>query len=136
MIEVNLTAVQLLHQTLATHFGPFPTVIGVSSSVGRTGREGWGAYAVSKFALEGWLEVLNAEWASAGRVYSVNPGGTATKMRAEAFPDEDPSTLPTPTQITPIFLRLAHARVGEPTGSHFDARDWIGVDPWAGMESD
>jgi len=133
VLEVNVTAVQLLHRALAAHYGPFPTVIGVSSSLGRAGRKGWGAYAVSKFALEGWLEVLADEWAINGRVYSVNPGGTATRMRAEAFPDEDPARLPTPTEITPIFLRLAHARVDEPSGSRFDARDWIGSDPWTGI---
>lgn len=136
VLKVNITAVELLHRTLAAHYGPFPTVIGVSSSVGRAGRKGWGAYAVSKFALEGWLEVLSDEWAMGGRVYSVNPGRTATRMRATAFPDEDPTQLPTPAEITPIFLRLAHAHVDEPTGSRFDARDWIGSDPWAGIGLD
>ena len=42
-----------------------------------------GGYSASKFALEGWMEVLADEWA--GRVYSVNPGGTATPMRAAAI---------------------------------------------------
>ncbi len=135
VLEVNITAVQLLHRALTAHYGPFPTVIGVSSSVGRAGRKGWGAYAVSKFALEGWLEVLADEWAVNGRVYSVNPGGTATRMRAAAFPHEDLAELPTPTEITPIFLRLAHAHVDEPTGSRFDARDWIGHDPWVGTDA-
>ncbi|NOY55023.1 MAG: SDR family NAD(P)-dependent oxidoreductase [Actinobacteria bacterium] len=135
VLEVNIVAVQLLHRTLAAHYGPFPTVIGVSSSVGRVGRKGWGAYAVSKFALEGWLEVLADEWTLNGKVYSVNPGGTATRMRAAAFPHEDPTRLPTPMEITPIFLRLAHAQVDEPTGSRFDARDWIGSDPWTGIDA-
>jgi NAD(P)-dependent dehydrogenase (short-subunit alcohol dehydrogenase family) len=88
-------------------------------------------YAVSKFALEGWLEVLDAEFP--GRVYSVNPGGTRTPMRAAAVPDEDPATLPTPDEIAPIFLRLAHPSCPEPSGAKLEARDWIGRDPWDGI---
>ena len=135
VFEINVTSVQRLHQRLA----PFlvaedAVVVGVSSTVGRSGRGGWGMYSVSKFALEGWLEVLRDEFA--GRVYSVNPGGTRTPMRAAAVPDEDPSTLPTPADISPIFLRLAHARCPEPSGTKFDARDWIGTDPWADIGPD
>lgn len=86
-------------------------------------------YAISKAALEGWLEVLADEWA--GPVFSVNPGGTATPMRAEAMPTEDPTTIPTPADIMPIFLRLAGPSPGAPTGRKFDARDFIGTDPWS-----
>ncbi len=91
-------------------------------------------YAISKAGLENWLEVLADEWD--GRVYSVNPGGTATPMRAEAMPEEEPTTIPTPTDIAPIFLRLAAAGVTEPSGSKFDARDFIDVDPWRPLASD
>lgn len=131
VLETNLTAVQLLHQHLAPHYAPLPTVIGVSSGVGRRGRAGWGAYAVSKFALEGWLEVLAGELPG-GRVFSVNPGATRTRMRAAAVPDENPETLPPPEAITPLFLRLAHREVDLPAG-RYDARDWIGRDPWTGL---
>jgi NAD(P)-dependent dehydrogenase (short-subunit alcohol dehydrogenase family) len=133
VFEINIHAIQLLHSSLRAHYGPLPTVIGVTSSVGRHGRAGWGAYAVTKFALEGWLQVLAAEWGPEGRVYSVNPGATATPMRSAAVPDEDPNSLPSPLDITPLFLRLAHRRVPEPSGSRLDARDWIGRDPWEGL---
>ncbi len=133
VFEVNVTAVHLLHQAVAPFLdrSKAPTVIGLSSTVGREGRAGWGMYAVSKHALEGWLATLADEFD--GRVYSVNPGGTRTPMRAAAVPDEDPKTLPTAADIAPIFLRLAHPRVPEPSGSRFDARDWIGSDPWEGL---
>jgi len=85
-------------------------------------------YSISKAALEGWMEVLAEEWA--GRVYSVNPGGTATPMRAEAVPDEDPATIPSPADIAPIFLHLAHPGAAQESGGKFEARDWIGRDPW------
>ena len=133
VLDVNLSAVHFLHQRLAPFLenGKAPVVIGVSSTVGRVGRARWGMYSISKRALEGWLEVLDEEWD--GRVYSVNPGGTRTPMRAAAVPDEDPATLPTPADIAPLFLRLAHPLAPEPSGSKLDARDWIGRDPWEGI---
>lgn len=130
VFAANVTAVHRLHRALgpALGSGTSPTVIGVSSTVGREPRAGWGMYAISKHALEAWLGILALEWE--GRVYSVNPGATRTPMRAAAAPDEDPSTLPTPDDIAPIFLRLAHEEVPDPSGARFDARDWIGRDPW------
>lgn len=134
VFAANVTAVHRLHRHLAPLLGrsSAPVVIGLSSTVGREGRAGWGMYAVSKHALEGWLGTLAGEFD--GRVYSVNPGGTRTPMRAAAMPDEDPGTLPTPADIAPLFLRLAHPGAPEPTGSQLDARDWIGIDPWDGVE--
>ncbi|MFH1330107.1 MAG: SDR family NAD(P)-dependent oxidoreductase [Actinomycetota bacterium] len=137
VLEVNLSAVHFLHQRLAGFLerGQRPVVIGVSSTVGRRGRSGWGMYAISKHALEGWLQVLADEWGKAGRVYSVNPGATRTPMRAAAAPDEDPATLPSPGDITPIFLRLAHPAAPETSGAQLEARHWIGRDPWEGLST-
>lgn len=134
VLEVNLTAVHLLHQRLAGALdaGVAPAVIVLSSTVGRVPRPGWGAYAVSKHALEGWVALLASEWPR-GRVYSVNPGGTRTPMRAAAMPEEDPAILPSPEQITPLLLRLAHPDAPEPSGAVLDARPWIGRDPWEGL---
>ena len=129
VFRINMTAVHLLHQQLIPLLSPTATIIGVSSSVGRKARGGWGMYAVSKAALEGWLDVLADEWA--GPVYSINPGATATPMRAAAMPDEDPATIPTPSDIMPIFLRLLQADPPAATGSRFDARDFVGTDPWS-----
>ncbi|HEV8663413.1 MAG TPA: SDR family NAD(P)-dependent oxidoreductase [Candidatus Methylomirabilis sp.] len=103
------------------------SVINVSSGVGRTGRKGWGAYAVSKFGLEGFTQILADELREEGiRVNAVNPGGTRTVMRAAAMPGEDPMTLPTPEAITPVFLYLASEASRDATGKSLDARDWIG----------
>jgi len=102
------------------------SVINVSSGVGRAGRKGWGAYAVSKFGLEGLTQVLADELREERiRVNAVNPGGTRTAMRAAAVPGEDPATLPTPEAITPVFLYLASEASREVTGKSLDARDWI-----------
>jgi NAD(P)-dependent dehydrogenase (short-subunit alcohol dehydrogenase family) len=128
--------VQLLHQQLAPALdaGTSPVVVAISSTVGRMPRPGWGIYAVSRHALEGWVALLAAEWPQ-GRVYSVNPGGTRTPMRATALPREDPATIPAPEDITPLFLRLVHQAAPEPTGAVLEARDWTGRDPWEGIAS-
>ena len=127
VIRVNLHGVFLLSQEvvkrmIAQRLG---SIINVSSGVGRVGRARWGAYAVSKFGLEGLTQVLADEVKEFGiRVNSVNPGPTRTEMRAEAYPEEDPLTLPTPEQITPIFVHLASAQSENVTGQMLEAQDW------------
>jgi NAD(P)-dependent dehydrogenase (short-subunit alcohol dehydrogenase family) len=80
---------------------------------------------VSKFGLEGLTQVLADEVKEFGiRVNSVNPGPTRTEMRAEAYPEEDPLTLPTPEQITPIFVHLACTQSENLTGQMLEAGDW------------
>ena len=103
------------------------TIINVSSSVGRRGVGNWGAYSASKFGLEGLTQVLADELKSYGvRVNSVNPGGTRTDMRAKAYPQEDPMTLPSPEDVTPVFLYLASDESIGVTGKQFNAGNWTG----------
>lgn len=102
------------------------SIINVSSTVGRQGRAKWGAYSVSKFGIEALTQILSQELEEFNiRANSVNPGGTRTDMRAEALPGEDPMTLPTPSDIAPLFVYLASDEsIGE-TGNEYNARDWI-----------
>lgn len=127
VIRVNLHGVFLLSQQVAKRMiaQRHGSIINVSSGVGRIGRARWGAYAVSKFGLEGLTQVLADEVKEFGvRVNSVNPGPTRTDMRAEAYPGEDPLTLPTPEQITPLFVHLASAHSENVTGQMLEAKDW------------
>lgn len=68
----------------------------------------WGAYAVSKAALEMLVRTYAAEVAEFGvKANAVDPGVIRTAMRAQAFPGEDPMRLPPPEAITDIFVSLA-----------------------------
>ncbi|MDT0499801.1 MULTISPECIES: YciK family oxidoreductase [unclassified Halomonas] len=100
------------------------SVIFTSSSVGRKGRAYWGAYAVSKFATEGFVEVLADELEHLGsvRVNSLNPGATRTQMRRNAYPGEDPDTLRTPEEIMPSYLWLMGPDSRGHNGEKFDAQ--------------
>lgn len=81
----------------------------VTSSVS-AGRAYWGTYAVSKGALETLVHTYAQEVAKTRvRVNLVNPGATRTRMRAAAFPGEDPQSLKPPEAVTDTFVALATA---------------------------
>lgn len=85
----------------------FASIIFTSSSVGLKGRAYWGEYAISKFATEGMMQTLAAEFENTTtRVNCINPGATRTAMRAKAFPGEDAKTLKMPEDIMPLYLYL------------------------------
>lgn len=83
-------------------------LVALTSSVGATPRAFWGAYGASKAALETLVrsyaeEVKNI---SAVRVAIVDPGKTRTKMRAAAYPGEDPSTVKEPSVVAEAIVAL------------------------------
>ncbi len=128
VMQVNVNAVFSLTRVLLPALGRAPDarVLFTSSSVGRKARGYWGAYAVSKFATEGLMQVLAEELAetSAIRVNSINPGATRTNMRREAYPAEDPGTLPTPETLLGVYLYLFSPEAKAIHGQPIDARDF------------
>lgn len=109
VMHINVGAVFLMTRALLPLVGRSEdgSIVFTSSGVGRVGRAFWGAYAVSKFATEGLMQVLADETEASGpRVNSINPGPTRTAMRAAAYPAEDPQTLPTPEDLAPVYLYL------------------------------
>lgn len=83
-------------------------VIMVTSSVGQKAAPYWGAYKISKSALDAMVEMVAAEWKDTNlRINAVNPGATRTAMRAKAMPGEDPETLKKPEEIAELFIKLA-----------------------------
>lgn len=104
------------------------TIINLSSSVGKLGRGGWGAYSASKAALEGLSESLSDELQGSGvQCVVVNPGGTRTDMRREAKPDEDPMTLPSPEQIAMPLVDIVLQNDGRHHGKRYNLREWLGI---------
>ncbi|QPC44679.1 SDR family NAD(P)-dependent oxidoreductase [Kaustia mangrovi] len=83
----------------------------------------WGAYSVSKAALEALARTYAAEVATTPvRVSIVNPGATRTAMRARAMPGEDPETLPTPADVADTLVALAEPGLGV-NGGLYDFAD-------------
>ena len=99
------------------------SVVFVSSSVGRKGRAHWGAYAVSKFGIEGLAQTLAAELRQSGvRVNVVNPGATRTEMRRKAYPAEDRDKLAAPGDVLPPFLYFLSDDSAAVTGLSVDSQ--------------
>lgn len=83
------------------------TVVLVSSDAATTPYPGWGAYGVSKAALEQLGRIWQAELSSTGvRFLTVDPGEMDTRMHREAVPEVDPSTLSPPAQAAARMVEL------------------------------
>ena len=110
VMQVNLSAVVLLTRLLLPLLqkSDDARLLFTSSSVGETPRAYWGAYAVSKYGMEGFAKLLAEELENTSkiRVNIINPGATRTTMRAAAYPTEDPRDLKTPADLVPLYLYL------------------------------
>ncbi|MEM0984778.1 MAG: SDR family NAD(P)-dependent oxidoreductase [Pseudomonadota bacterium] len=111
-IEVNLTANWRLIRSLdpLLRKGHDPRAVFVTSGVVPRPRAFWGPYQASKAGLE----ALVAAWADENeksplRINLFDPGATATTMRADAMPGEDPSTLPQPHEVAVEMVALTAA---------------------------
>jgi NAD(P)-dependent dehydrogenase (short-subunit alcohol dehydrogenase family) len=128
VMQVNVDAPFLLTRALLPSLrrSADASVVITSSSVGRAGRAYWGAYAVSKFAIEGFAQVLADELADEGRVRvtTLNPGATRTTMRTTAYPAEDPMTVATPESRMDIYLYLLGPAGRGRSEVQWDAKDW------------
>ncbi len=128
IVRVNLNALfYMTHAFLPSMVSrKSGTIINVSSSVGRAPRAKWGAYSVTKYAMEGFTEILTSELRHHNiSVNSVNPGALATDMRRIVHPEEDPSQLRKPEMATEIFVYLASTDGIGISGQQFDASTYI-----------
>jgi NAD(P)-dependent dehydrogenase (short-subunit alcohol dehydrogenase family) len=125
VLHVNLTAAFALTQVLlpALRASADGSIIFTASGAGRRPRAYWGAYAVSKVAIEGLSRVLADEIDQSGnlRVNSLNPGAVRTRMRRQAFPAEDVSRLRTPDQVVQPYLWLLGPASRGVNGQSLDA---------------
>jgi len=101
------------------------SIVNVTSGVGNVPRARWGAYAVSKWAVEALTWNLALELRDTPiRVNAVDPGSLRTAMRHAAYPEEDPARQTEPERITPVFLWLASDDSRGVSGQRFRAQEW------------
>lgn len=127
VMHVNATAPFLLSRAMIPLLrkSEDASVIFTSSGVGRRAKPYWGAYAVSKFAIEGLSQMLSEELDDDRhnvRVNSLNPGATRTNMRATAYPAENPQQNPTPEDLMPVYLYLMGPESRDVNGQQIDAQ--------------
>ncbi|QYK02710.1 YciK family oxidoreductase [Shewanella psychrotolerans] len=125
VMQVNLIAEIIMTKALLPVLkkAPLASLIFTSSSVGRQGRAFWGEYAISKFATEGMMQSIAHEYQGTNlRANSINPGATRTKMRANAYPAENPQTLKTPEELMPTYLYLMGDDSKDITGQQLNAQ--------------
>lgn len=110
VMKVNFTSTFMLTQALLPLLKDADngSIVFTSSTVGTHPRAFWGAYALSKQAVEGMSDIFTQETQSTTnlRFNCVNPGGTRTNMRAHAYPGENPMSLKTPEDIMAGYVCL------------------------------
>ncbi len=128
-LSVNLTGQWHLIKAMdpLLRAAPAGRAILVSSGAAEGIRPFWGPYAAAKAGLE----ALGRSWAGENehnnlKINLMNPGGTATGMRASAFPGEKPESLPSPEDIAPAFLMLLQDDCPH-HGELVAARDLLGL---------
>jgi len=125
VMQVNVNAMFMLTSTLLPllKLSEDASVIFTSSSVGRQGRAYWGAYATSKFATEGLMQVLADEVdGTQVRANSVNPGATRTERLQEGLSADARASNPLPEAIMPVYLYLMGPDSRGVNGQAFDAQ--------------
>jgi NAD(P)-dependent dehydrogenase (short-subunit alcohol dehydrogenase family) len=125
VMATNVRGPFLLTQRLLPKLAPNAAVIFVSSGIVEQARPRWGAYYVSKVAVDALAATYAVELKPQGiRVFVVNPGPLRTVMRADAFPSEDPASVPAPEERTGVFVWLARKAGIELTGKRYEAEEF------------
>lgn len=124
VLQVNLVGPFRLTKVLAGSMAlrGRGTVVMVSSDAAVEAYPTWGAYGVSKAALDHLARVWAAELGEAGvRFLAIDPGEMDTRMHAEAIPEADPATLAQPTVVADRILKLLDDPARAPSGSRLQA---------------
>ena len=126
VLTLNLIA----QQALIAAFDPLlrksrqGRVIAMTSSVAARPRAFWGAYAATKAAGQNLIQCWADEIESTNiRVAVLDPGRMQTRLRAQAYPGEDPSVLPHPSEIAPLMVDLCRPDREPPKGI-VSFREW------------
>ena len=110
VMQINLNAPFLITRTCLKLLkaADNASVIFSAAGVGLKGEAYWGAYGVAHAAVENLAEIFadELEANTSIRINSLDPGLVRSRLRALAFPGEDPNTLPSADQIIPAYLYL------------------------------
>lgn len=125
VVQANMTAPYRLIRSLEPLFRQAAAArpIFVTSGVAKAPRAFWSLYAATKAGMDAlvtaWADELEI---TAIRPVLLSPGPMRTKMRAQAFPGEDPMTLPDPSEIAPLVVELARPDRTPP--AYADFKTW------------
>jgi NAD(P)-dependent dehydrogenase (short-subunit alcohol dehydrogenase family) len=101
------------------------SIINVTSDAGMVGYPTWGAYGVSKSALDQLTRTWAAELEGTGvRVNSVDPGDMNTRMKRDSDPEGDASEWADPESVTAVFAYLASDESAHISGQRFLAQEF------------
>ncbi|MDC9727540.1 MAG: SDR family NAD(P)-dependent oxidoreductase, partial [Candidatus Thioglobus sp.] len=125
-MQINVNAPFMLTQALipALNKSDDARILFLSSSVGRHARAYWGAYGVSKFAIEGLSKTLSEELEKTNiKTNSLDPKRMRTKMRQIAYPAENADNNPTPESMSPAIVYLMSKQSSALNGEQFTLSD-------------
>ena len=108
-LQINLNGPFMLTQFLIPLLNKSDDarILFLSAEQGREAKAYWGAYGVSKFAVEGFSKTLSEELEKTNiRVNSLDPGVMRTEMRRAAYPAEDTTKNPLPESKSPAIVYL------------------------------
>jgi NAD(P)-dependent dehydrogenase (short-subunit alcohol dehydrogenase family) len=127
VLQVNLLGPFRLSKVLAGSMAlrGGGALVHISSDAAVSAYPRWGAYGVSKAALDHLSRTWAAELHETGvRVLAIDPGEMATKMHADAIPDADPATLADPAIIAGRILDMLRRTDSAPSGARIAAAEW------------
>ncbi len=104
-------------------------IVNISSDAAVEAYPAWGVYGASKAALDHLTRIAAQELADTSvRFISVDPGEMNTRMHADAMPEADPSTLPTPESVAEKIVAMIKQSGRIASGSRLVAADWVAAD--------
>ncbi len=126
-LQVNFNAPFLLTRNLLPLLqkSEEASIVFTSDSSARKSQAYWGAYGVSKVALESFARILAQEWQANGKLRSniLIPGPVRTPLRHRAFPAESKKDLPDANSLVKLYVYLFSSQSREMTGETFIFQD-------------
>jgi NAD(P)-dependent dehydrogenase (short-subunit alcohol dehydrogenase family) len=107
------------------------SVVFTLDSRGQEPRAYWGGYAVTKAAIAALARELADEWEHRSnlRVNAIVPGPIASPLRRQTHPGEDPTRLPAPELLVPLYRHLIAGQPKAQSDALIDAQAWLAGSP-------